>query len=145
LGYPDAAVEKAVLLATTSGTRALPPAALDIETVQQSQKGLERAAIGDALVDKLLHLVRETRPESSSVPEVKQYLRLGASARAGQALMLLTRAVAFLDGRAAPSPDDVKLLAPVVLAHRMALNPAALAAGVQPGDIVSAVVRACGL
>jgi MoxR-like ATPase len=145
LGYPDAAVEKAVLLATTSGTRALPETVLNADIVQQSQAGLQRAAIGDALVDKLLHLVRETRPETSSVSEVKQYLRLGASARAGQALMLLTRAVAFLDGRAAPSPDDVKLLAPVVLAHRMALNPAALAAGVQPGDIVSAVVRACGL
>jgi MoxR-like ATPase len=53
----------------------------------------------------------------------------GPSPRASQALMLVTRARALLDGRLAPSIDDVLALAEPVLKHRMALTFAARADG----------------
>jgi len=61
----------------------------------------------------------------------------GPGPRASQSLMLATRARALIDGRLAPSTDDVLALAGPVLRHRMALNFAARAEGVTIDDIIA--------
>ena len=58
--------------------------------------------------------------------------------------MLAVRARALLDGRFAPSPEDVLALAPSVLRHRMALNFAARADGVTLDDIIDRLCQPLG-
>jgi MoxR-like ATPase len=65
----------------------------------------------------------------------------GPGPRASQALMLTVRARALLDGRFAPSLDDVEALAVPVLQHRMAVTFAARADGVTVRDLIAGAVR----
>jgi MoxR-like ATPase len=79
------------------------------------------------VVEAILQLVRSARPAADSA-EAKS-IAWGPSPRASQALMLAVRARALLDGRLAPSIDDVLDLAEPVLKHRMALTFTARAEG----------------
>jgi MoxR-like ATPase len=72
-------------------------------------------------------LLRQTRSDSR--------LYLGASPRAGIALLRVAKARALADGRGFVSPDDVKAVAPSVLAHRLILAPEARSAGLTGGDL----------
>ena len=60
---------------------------------------------------------------------IKQNVSWGPGPRAAQALMLTVRAAALLDGRLAPSAEDIRAMAIPVLEHRMALSFAARARG----------------
>src|SRR5262244_38936 len=85
-------------------------------------------------VEAILNLVRSARPGSDS--EAAKLIAWGPGPRASQALMLAVRARALIDGRFAPSIDDVVDLATPVLKHRMALTFAARA----DGETVEAVI-----
>ncbi len=141
LGYTNAHEEKAILISTTTPRPRLTPR-LDGEALKALQTALCRAPIGDALVGLIVGILRQTRPDTATLPIVREHVRLGASPRAGQAFMMLSRALALLDNRPAPSPDDLKTLAPAILNHRLALAPTALAAGVTAEQVVEAVVKA---
>jgi MoxR-like ATPase len=93
--------------------------------------------VGTKVVDGIMHLVRGARPESAAWPELKTQLAWGPGPRAAQSLMLASRARALLDGRLAPSLDDVAALAAPALRHRMALNFSARAEGVQLDTIIA--------
>ena len=80
------------------------------------------------MVDAILQLVRSARP-GEEAGEMAKLIAWGPGPRASQALMLAVRARALLDGRFAPSIDDVIELAEPVLKHRMALTFAARAEG----------------
>jgi MoxR-like ATPase len=87
-------------------------------------------------VDAILKLVRSARP-GQDAGDLGRLIAWGPGPRASQALMLAVRARALLDGRFAPSVDDVLELAEPVLKHRMALTFAARA----EGETVAGVVR----
>src|SRR5262249_53851483 len=90
--------------------------------------------VGESVVEAILNLVRAARPGSES--EAAKLIAWGPGPRASQALMLAVRARALIDGRFAPSIDDVVDLAAPVLKHRMALTFAARA----DGETVEAVI-----
>ena len=73
--------------------------------------------------------MRNARPAQTEIDSIRDQVSWGPGPRAGQALMLATRARALIDGRLSPSIDDVLALASPVLSHRMALNFAARADG----------------
>jgi MoxR-like ATPase len=79
-------------------------------------------------VEAILGLVRSARPGPDS-GDIGKLIAWGPSPRASQALMLAVRARAMLQGRLAPSADDVLALAEPVLKHRMALTYKARADG----------------
>ena len=79
------------------------------------------------IVEAILNLVRSARPGPGSSDA--KLIAWGPSPRASQALMLAVRARALLDGRLAPSIDDVLDLAEPILKHRMALTFTARAEG----------------
>jgi MoxR-like ATPase len=66
----------------------------------------------------------------------RRFVAWGPGPRASQALMLACRARALIDGRYAPSIDDVVALAPPVLRHRMAVSFAGRAEGVSVADVI---------
>ena len=93
--------------------------------------------VGDSVVEMILDLVRAFRPdEADASARVRETVAWGPGPRAAQALMLTVRAKALLDGRLAPSVEDVLDMAHPVLSHRMALNFAARARG----DSLSALI-----
>ena len=89
---------------------------------------MRRLPVGESVVDAILTLVRSARP-GPDAGDLGKLIAWGPSPRASQALMLAARARALLDGRLAPSIDDVIALAEPVLKHRMALTFAARADG----------------
>jgi MoxR-like ATPase len=134
LGYPPLAEEAQMLDEQTSA----PP--LDtLEPVSNVRELL--AAIRDAqsifveesLSRYVVALLRQTRGD------VRLYL--GASPRAGIALLRVAKARALAEGREYLLPEDVKTIADYVLAHRLILAPEARSAGLSGADLVRAAVE----
>lgn len=139
--YPTAEAERQMMIATTTGSEAEPQRVLDGTTLIGIQKLVRRMPISDQLIDLILRLVRTGRPENAALPGIAEQIAWGPGPRASQALMLAVRVRALLDGRLAPSPEDVVALAPPVLRHRMAVTFAARAQGVTVDDIVERLCR----
>ena len=119
--YPDAATERRILLETTSGRDSHAQTVMHAGSLMAIQALIRRMPVGESLVSAILDLVRQARPGGGQA-DITDYLAWGPGPRAGQALMLAVRARALLEGRLAPSLDDVIALAEPVLKHRMALN-----------------------
>ena len=127
--YPDREAERRMMIATTGPAERSVPTVLDAAALLTAQKLVRRVPVGEAVVDAILALVRQGRPETSTLAEIRDQVAWGPGPRASQALMLGARARAVLGGRLSPSVDDVLALAKPILRHRMALNFAARADG----------------
>ena len=135
--YPDRATERDILIATTGVSEEEAHAVFNTDELLAAQTLLRRMPVGDSVVEIILDLVRAFRPEDPAArARVKETVAWGPGPRAAQALMLTVRAKALLDGRLAPSPDDVIDMAQPVLSHRMALNFAARARGDSLADLI---------
>ncbi len=104
------------------------------------QRLVRRAPVGERIVEAILDLVRAARPGEGD-PELSKGIGWGPGPRAAQALMLVTRAKALVDGRLAPSLEDVADLAEPALKHRMALTFAARAEGETVNDVIKRIVK----
>jgi MoxR-like ATPase len=144
VGYPDLAAERQMLIATTGASEEPTGTVLSGDELLAAQRLVRRIPVGESVVEAILKLVRAGRPEETDIPEARQHVAWGPGPRASQALMLACRARALLDGRLAPSIDDVIALAPPVLRHRMALNFAARADGVTMAGIIDRLVAPLG-
>jgi MoxR-like ATPase len=149
VAYPDRATERGILLATTGTHEARAPAVFTAEALIAAQAVVRRMPVGEGVVELILDLVRACRPDGQEAPEiVRRNVAWGPGPRAAQAMMLAVRARALLDGRLAPSAEDVAALARPVLSHRMALGYGARAEGAvleQVIDEVTASVSRKGL
>ena len=140
VGYPDGVAERRMVIETTGIKQASPTAVFSAEELLEAQKLVRQVPVGDSVVAAILSLVRNGRPVSSEVSEVIAHVAWGPGPRASQSLMLACRAKALLEGRYAPSIEDVITLAGPVLQHRMALNFAARAEGVTINTVISRLV-----
>jgi len=136
IGYPDLDAERHMLIATTGVEEAEAVPVMTAEELMAAQRVVRRIPVGESVVEAILALVRMGRPEESELPEIRGQVAWGPGPRASQSLMMAVRARALLDGRLAPSIDDVIELANPVLRHRMALNFTARAEGVRVDDII---------
>ena len=128
--YPDRATERDILIATTGVAEEEAHQVFSDGELLAAQTLLRRMPVGDAVVEAILDLVRAFRPDDASADDrVRQTVAWGPGPRAAQALMLTVRARALLQGRLAPSVEDVVAMTRPVLTHRMALNFAARARG----------------
>ncbi len=135
VGYPDRDAERKILFDTTGADQSVAKIAMTAETLITAQRLVRRLPVGDSVVEAILSLVRSARPGDDS-GEIGKSIAWGPGPRASQALMLAVRARALLDGRLAPSIDDVLDLAEPVLKHRMALTFSARAEGRTVTDII---------
>jgi MoxR-like ATPase len=117
--YPDLDTERRILIETTSGDEAKVETALNPQGLMELQALVRRMPVGESVLNAILALIRDARPEQTSDDNVRRFIDWGPSPRAGQALMLACRARALLRGRLAPSIEDVEALAEPCLAHRM--------------------------
>jgi MoxR-like ATPase len=138
--YPDRETERAILIATTGAEDETSHQVFTAEELIDAQRLLRRMPVGESVVEAILDLVRAARPgEPEAASDLRESLSWGPGPRAAQALMLTVRARALLDGRLAPSVEDVAALARPVLIHRMALNFAARARGEDLGALIERV------
>jgi MoxR-like ATPase len=133
--YPDREAERHILFDTTGAEETRPKPAMSGEELIAAQRLVRRLPVGESVVEAILALVRSARPGPEGGDTAK-LIAWGPGPRASQALMLATRAKALVEGRFAPSVDDVITLAEPVLKHRMALTFAARA----DGETIDAVI-----
>jgi MoxR-like ATPase len=135
IGYPGGEDELEILRRTTG--RAVPAVnpVLSGRDMVQAQTLTREIRIADDLLDYVTRLVRATRPESTTIPFVKEWTHWGAGPRAGQALVLTAKARALLHGRLAVTLDDLRAVAFPVLRHRVLVNFRAEAEGIRADDV----------
>jgi MoxR-like ATPase len=130
LGYPPLAEEARMLDEQTSAPplESLAPVAdaTDVMRLVESARGV---FVEESLGRYVVALLRQTRGDSR--------LYLGASPRAGIALLRVAKARALSEGRDYVAPDDVKSVAAPVLAHRLILAPEARSAALGPDELVA--------
>lgn len=129
VGFPELATERDILISTTGATLPTAKKAMTAKSLVDMQTLVRKLPVGDSVLNAILSLVRNARPDQSEIDSIRKNVAWGPGPRAGQALMLATRAKALIEGRVAPSVDDVIALAGPVLRHRMALSFAARAEG----------------
>ncbi len=143
--YPDRDAERDILEATTGLVEAEAHGVFSADELIAAQKLLRQMPVGEAVLEHILTLVRTFRPEAEGAPQsIKDSVVWGPGPRAAQALMLSVRARALLEGRLAPSVEDVAALAKPVLSHRMALSFAARARGETLSDLIEQTVSEIG-
>jgi MoxR-like ATPase len=131
--YPDRDAERRILFETTGADETLAKASMNAEILIAAQRLVRRLPVGDSVVEAILSLVRAARPDPDGGDKL---IAWGPGPRASQSLMLAVRARALLDGRLAPSVDDVLDLAEPILKHRMALTFSARAEGRTIPDVI---------
>lgn len=136
VGYPDRDGETEILLARVRRRQeaAEVPVVLGPGELAEVQRAVEQIHVDPDVAAYCVALAAATRHA--------QHVAVGASPRGSQALLLVGRALAALDGRDFVRPDDIKRVAVPVLAHRLTLTPQAWAQGVDPADVVRSVVGA---
>lgn len=128
--YPDRDAERQIILATTGAQEAEVKPIFDAQKLIAAQQVIRRMPVGDSIVEQILDIVRAARPgQEGADSDVSDMVSWGPGPRAAQALMLTVRARALMQGRLAPSADDVAALAHPILIHRMSLGFAARADG----------------
>ncbi len=131
--YPGRDAEREMLVVTTGNDEAPVAGAMTGADLKEAQRLVRRIPVGESVVEAILSLVRSGRPDGGDATNMISW---GPGPRASQALMLAARARALLDGRYAPSIDDVVTLAAPVLRHRMALTFAARADGLTVDQVI---------
>ena len=139
--YPEESFEKEMLLATTGVDDKQVKQILSSKQLINAQKLIRAIPVGEQVVESILKLVRNSRPNSSELKNVKEGLLWGAGPRASQSLMIACRAKAIIDGRLAPSIDDVLELASPVLKHRLNLTFSARAEGITVENIIEDIKK----
>ncbi len=127
------------ILARTTGSNNPEASAVirgdEIIAMRQLARDVPVASHVAEYVARLNVATHPSSPEAS--PLVKQYVRYGASPRAGQALILGAKVTALMEGRYNVAFDDIKAVAPAALRHRLLLNFEGLAEGVKTDDVIA--------
>jgi MoxR-like ATPase len=134
IGYPSPAAEAQML---TEQTTEMPLESLapvvSAQDVIAAIEGARAVYVEESVQRYVVALLRQTRGDAR--------LHLGASPRAGINLLRVAKARALVAGREYVVPDDVKAVAPPVLAHRLILAPEARSSGLSDVDIVRDAVE----
>ncbi len=116
IGYPEVSDELEILSRSEHGTEAAKlESCCTVEDIVSLQEQVKNVRVSDEVRDYILRLVTATRNN--------EFLKLGASPRGSIAILKMSKAIAFIDGRDFVTPDDIKRVAVSVLAHRVILSP----------------------
>jgi MoxR-like ATPase len=141
VGYPEAVDELAILRRALTGAPGEAAPVATAEEILAARRAVEEVRVDTRLLRYVLAVVRATRdPAALGVPGLDGLVALGASPRAGLALVAVARARAWLEGRSFVLPEDVKELAPDVLRHRVVPTYEAAVRGVGADEVVAAVL-----
>ncbi len=138
VGYPDVAAEKQMLLNSQAGFQAkrsdlsrLKPLAT-VEQILQARQEARAVRVEENVLDYLLAVVQRSRQHVD--------LALGASPRSAVSWLQACKASAWLSGRDYVTPDDVKVVAPPLLRHRLILKPEAQLDGLLIDTVIASLL-----
>lgn len=120
--YPDEATERQILLKTTTNEVLAANQGAGPAELRELQKLVRDLPISERFLEVVLGLIRELRPETTSIPNVKKSVIWGPGPRGGQAIIMSAKARALIKGKISPTIDDLNFVASSALQHRMALN-----------------------
>ena len=137
VGYSNREQLHEILNRTTKAQSPEIEAALDAERIVQFQETVRRVIIAPHVQDYAIRCVLGTHPEGEFAASLtKQFVRVGGSPRACQALVLCGKVRALLDGRAHVSVDDIQAVLKPALRHRILLNFEGQAEGITPDMVI---------
>jgi len=137
VSYPDMEAERQILLATTGAEAYEAKTIFAKKDLLELQKLVREIPVGEKVIDAILTLTRAARPGPDAPDYINDHIAWAPGPRGAQSLMLACRAIALLDGRSAPSVDDVIAVAGPVLKHRMEVNFKARSEGITVDDLIS--------
>ncbi len=141
IGYPSEREEIEVLSSTTGTRRPSIEPILNAAEIQELQKLVREISISGDLVEYVSNMIRATRPDTTAVTYVKEWVRWGAGPRAGQSLILTAKARALFKGRYAVTMEDLHAMAYPVLRHRVLMNFKADAENIISDDVTAALLK----
>ena len=141
IGYPSDKEEAEILSQTTGNKFSYISETLTGADVQQLQLLVREISINSELIQYVTSLIRATRPDTSTVSYVTEWVRWGSGPRAGQALILTAKARALLKGRYAVVMEDIQAMASPVLRHRILMNFKAEAENITSDDVTSTLLK----
>jgi len=134
--YPSRDEEEEIAMRTTGEESSEVEGVISASELIALQKLVRRIPAPPSLVAFAVRMARTTRPGSEASSVTDKYVSWGAGPRASQYLVLGAKARAASRGAAIPSYDDVREVAPAVLAHRLVLNFEAEADGRTTRDVI---------
>ena len=142
IDYPSAQDEVEIVASTTDDRTPDVPLVLDGDDLIALQHIVRQIHIARPLVEYATRIVRASRPQTSEVALVRDDVAWGAGPRAGQALVLASKALALVEGRFAVTVDDLHQMAVPVLVHRLVIGFRGQAEGTRPDDVVASLLDA---
>ena len=139
--YPSKDEEEEIAMRTTGEGNPVVEPVVTAEELIKLQQLVRRIPAPPSLVSFAVQLARSTRPGEEASPVADQYVSWGAGPRASQFLVLGAKARAAYRGAVIPSYDDVRAVAPAVLAHRLVLNFEAEADGRTTRDVIGELLE----
>ncbi|MDC0160507.1 MoxR family ATPase [Gemmatimonadales bacterium] len=139
--YPSREEEEEVAMRTTGGTEQEVNGVITAQELIELQGLVRRIPAPPSLISFAVQLARATRPGTEAASVTGNYVSWGAGPRASQYLVLGAKARAASRGAAIPSYDDVRAVAPAVLAHRLVLNFEAEADGRTTRDVIAELLE----
>lgn len=141
LDYPSENEEMEIVRSTTADLKPVINRILGDKDINEFQELVRRVPVADNVIQFAVKLVRSTRPESTALDIVKNYISYGAGPRASQYLILGAKSKAALSGRYTPEIDDIKAVAVPVLRHRIVTNFNAEAENMNANQIIQKLVE----
>jgi MoxR-like ATPase len=139
--YPSKTEEEEIAMRTTGEEIVDVSRVVAAAELIDLQRLVRRVPVSPSLVSFAVRLARSTRPSEEASPVSRKYVAWGAGPRASQFLVLGAKARAASRGAAMPSYDDVRAVAPAVLAHRLVLNFEAEADGRSTRDVIRELIQ----
>jgi MoxR-like ATPase len=141
LDYPALDEEIQIVKSTTSLNKPIVNKVLNGQEIIDFQDLVRKVPVSDNVIDFAVKLVRSSRPETTNLQFVKDFLSYGAGPRASQYIVLGAKSRAALVGKYTPDIDDVKASALPVLRHRIVTNFNAEADNITPNEIIKRLVE----
>jgi len=142
LDYSSEDEEQEILTSTTRGELPDPEQVMSKGEIRTAQTLVRKIPVSDHVSAYATRLMRATRPDQDDAEDfIQNFVKLGCSPRAGQALLLAGKANALLQGRTEVACEDIREFAHPVLRHRILLNFAATSEGIDVDDVIDELIE----
>lgn len=142
VSYPTAEEEMQIVKTMGKASEVSVNQILDAKTIKRFKSLVDEIVCDEKIIEYIVKIISVTRPaeKKSSEYDITRYITFGASPRAGIAMLQCAKVTALLAGRSFVLPEDIKVVAPQVLRHRIVLSYEAAADGITSDEIISRIL-----
>lgn len=142
IDYPTPQQEEEIVMKTSGANVKLPESAFDREAFLELRELVWSVPIPQSVAAYAVRLCGSSRPtDSRAAKYIKDYVEWGAGPRGSQNLVRAAKARALLEGRTAPTIDDISTVALSVLRHRIMVNHRAVGDGINSAGVIAELLK----